>query len=1309
MVKKHCLILLSFVYFTLVGAQTNLMPNWCALSNVGAGSTPADAGWQCMPLASLAWTVANGSGGCRFVDYNVTGGYTGYLDKAGGDSTYKKRLMYIRWDAGNGSSAYTFPLSLTAGKSYRFKWKYAWNSNASAPVLTAGVCTATDGTTGSIVSKNFTCSATAKYLQTDSMVFRSSGTGTYYISVKSSTSALCGIADLSVVELPLTLESNTLAVNLNYYNGSQAVSVLGSGSTSVITVSAPTGVTLTANTLAAAGGTVTVSSADSSTVSGNLTFQQGADVLSIPLSAVFPPYFLQTKKVDTVTVDGAWCWFNDPRALYYKGTKEQTYFSWVTQQGNIVVASYNHATKAYVEKVIHANYEADDHDNPALFFRKDGRIVVYYSKHTTAPAHRWISTNPEDISSWGTDYQFGVNVTYPYPFQVRDSVFVMYRGLNWHPTLVISNDNGETVGTPMQLISGGGARPYARYCQDKTGAIHMAFTTGHPRDVSNNRIYYAKFQNGKFYRADGTLIKDFGWGTNPLDIDAGEPETVYDGTSYGKGWIWDIAVDSLNRPVLVYASFPTDTDHQYHYARWNGSAWVRTHLTNAGKWFPQTPAGTTEPEPNYSGGINLDPGNPNVVYLSKQVRSSFEIFKFTTRDNGLNWDSVAITWNTPADLVNVRPVVPRNHKAGFFDVLWLKGKYVNYGGGKYYTSVVTSMNADVFSPVATLNGGNGSDNLDGANFVSFTQNSIMTFNGWQYICYWNAACQVALSRRKLPNGPWQELNLTDYTTTSAHINDNHYNVAMGICPNDGTIHLAFDHHGDVLHYRLSKPGLATNPDAADWSAASFYATRNYLVEGSSISLVTYPRFVMKPNGDLLYECRLGTSGNGDDYLWEYKASTGKWTSMGQYLNGTTVNENAYINGIHYDPAGKLHVSWVWRQTPDAQTNHDLNYIYSEDDGLTWKNTAGTVVGTTNSAPVVMSSAGIKIMTVGTNRGLINQESQAVDSRGKIHLLNSFLPDGTANTGFWDSRINNTLLYHIYQDDAGTWVKDAIALSTRNRSQIAVDGHDNLFVLAAGYRIYYAKYAEKWKTWYPLDLSQNGTIYNEGLIDREMLKDSNKLSFVFAKAGGEIIVPEYSLDMLSTDIGTGLKVETIGDTTVQSGLLKFPAAGAFTLYFTAKGNTELFINGKLQLRTINNAVARTYWFRMDSLSSAPVPVVLKSWSGTYAAETGLAWSSPSLSKTNVPISALYQTDVPVPASTTNTSSGFFYIGSRKTSTAEYEIQLPGSFQYSVFESNGRFVEEGFASDRCKLGAGYAAGTYLVQIKKQYLAAQSTWIK
>ncbi|MFA7357796.1 MAG: Ig-like domain-containing protein, partial [Bacteroidales bacterium] len=106
------------------------------------------------------------------------------------------------------------------------------------------------------------------------------------------------------------------------------------------------------------------------------------------------------------------------------------------------------------------------------------------------------------------------------------------------------------------------------------------------------------------------------------------------------------------------------------------------------RWFPQTPKGKIEPEPNYSGGIILDYDDPSIVYLSKQVDGVFEIFKYTTTDHGQSWESEALTENTPKGLLNARPIVPRHHKKGFFDVVWMRGRYEFYADERYNTSLV---------------------------------------------------------------------------------------------------------------------------------------------------------------------------------------------------------------------------------------------------------------------------------------------------------------------------------------------------------------------------------------------------------------------------------------------------------------------------------------------------------------------------------------------------------------------------------------------------------------------------------------------
>lgn len=686
--KAKFLAVLLLLIVTKGFSQTNLIENWDGNGDVNtATSYPDKYGWA---VTVGTFNYANSTSGIRWTDVNPSSNPVHNLN----GTPYTGRLLMVRWDgAGSTSlaSVYSYPVMLQAGKKYKFSFNYEWWNNASVPVYTVGIGTSKDGL-NLIKSVDFTCSPTKNKLTPGEFSFFVTNSAIYFLSIKANNLAvLGGIGDLSIVEIPSVLESNVSSVNLNYYNPEQLVTISPNTSGLPISVNAPSGINLSASTLPSTGGTFTVSSVDFTSLTGNITVNQGSESLSIPLSASFKEGFIKAGRIDTLDVDGAWCWFADPRALYYKGLKEQTYFSWVTSKGDIVIAAYDPNTGELKKNMLSERLQVDDHANPSIFIRKDGKIILFYSKHFDTVLRYRISTSAEDITTFGPEKTFGYNVTYPYPFQVGNDIMIFYRGdSDWHPTMAVSHDDGETFETPAKFIIGGGQRPYTRYSQDSTGAIHVAFTTGHPRNEPNNKIYYARFKDGKFYRADGSLIKDYSNGANPLNIDTNDAETVYNATN-GKGWIWDITVDSTMRPVMVFASFPTDTDHRYHYARWTGTGWYQKQLTNAGKWFPQTPANVTEPEPNYSGGISLDYNDPSQVYLSKQVKGVFEILKFSTQDGGVSWDSIALTWNTPPNLVNVRPIVPRNHKKGFFDVIWMKGTYTYYTN--YQTSLVFQMDS----------------------------------------------------------------------------------------------------------------------------------------------------------------------------------------------------------------------------------------------------------------------------------------------------------------------------------------------------------------------------------------------------------------------------------------------------------------------------------------------------------------------------------------------------------------------------------------------------------------------------------------
>ncbi len=438
--------------------------------------------------------------------------------------------------------------------------------------------------------------------------------------------------------------------------------------------------------------------------------------------------------------------------------------------------------------------------------------------------------------------------------------------------------------------------------------------------------------------------------------------------------------------------------------------------------------------------------------------------------------------------------------------------------------------------------GNGYVTESGTNFVSFQQEAIKTYNGYQYLTYWNKAKHVCMARKKLPDGIWEEVEITSYT--SPHdLGDNHYNISFGICENDGTIHIAFDHHNDELNYIVSNVDLTNDPDNAVWAKESFNARRNYFVAGTVVSDanytggITYPRFISKPDGNLLFECRTGWSGDGNSHLWEYNGSTQIWEYVGEYLHGRTdgmptgyESKCGYINGLHYTPGGtRLHVSLVWRETPNASTNHEVYYAYSDDDGRTWYNSAGSLIGTTGSGNVSellnYNSEGFKIVSILQQRGLINQEGQAIDSKGGIHILQSYMLDSEPSTSDWGSSRAKSYMRHIYQNEAGQWQTDVVAASYTDRGDIAIDKADNVYVLGPDYRVYYALSSENWATWYNLDISHYGDAVAEGIFDKKMLLEHNILSFAEAHSDldGKIIVAHYNLADYGITTGIDLQL------------------------------------------------------------------------------------------------------------------------------------------------------------------------------------------
>jgi hypothetical protein len=392
--------------------------------------------------------------------------------------------------------------------------------------------------------------------------------------------------------------------------------------------------------------------------------------------------------------DGAWCWFQDERALVYDG--KLTAGS-ITRSGDVQVTTWNFETGLIGIKTLRPALQADDHNVPGLLLRQDGRLMAFYTAHGNLRRMFYrVSARPRDAAEWEPEESFDAGVTdgftYANPFQLASEggrLYFFWRGKDWNPTWSSSRDNGKTW-TPgaNHIYYKKGERPYVKYASNGADTIHFVFTDGHPNRDYRNSLYHAYYRKGGLYRSDGTLIRKLAQGP----VEPREATRVYDGTNpeTGEAWVWDIHLDRFGNPVVVYSSHPSPMDHRYRYARWNGKTWEDRQIAYAGKRL-------YEREGYYSGGICLDPDDLNTVYLSSGVRigdgkpnpsGRYEIYRGVTGDRGRTWTWQALTVDSTRD--NLRPIVPAGHPGKTF-VLWYRGTYHTYT--RYETEVVAYTDA----------------------------------------------------------------------------------------------------------------------------------------------------------------------------------------------------------------------------------------------------------------------------------------------------------------------------------------------------------------------------------------------------------------------------------------------------------------------------------------------------------------------------------------------------------------------------------------------------------------------------------------
>jgi hypothetical protein len=288
------------------------------------------------------------------------------------------------------------------------------------------------------------------------------------------------------------------------------------------------------------------------------------------------------------------------------------------------------------------------------------------------------------------------------------------------------------------------------------------------------------------------------------------------------------------------------------------------------------------------------------------------------------------------------------------------------------------------APVLSVVGDGWANNS--VNAVVFRKNSLVTQGDTQYVAYYDAQRYLVLGKRALGATQWTVRR----SAWQGNAADAHNAISIMV-DGAGYLHVAWDHHNNALRYaRGVAPGsLELGPKQG--------------MVGVDEAEVSYPEFYRLPNGNLLFFYRLGGSGRGDLIINRYDVATQRWTRLHTNLITGEGKRNAYWQAF-LDHRGTLHVSWVWRESPDVASNHDMAYARSRDGGVTWERSDGTPY----ALPISAASAEYALR-IPQNSELINHTSMAADQDGHPYIAS-----------YWRDAGSSVPQYHVIFNTGTAW-------------------------------------------------------------------------------------------------------------------------------------------------------------------------------------------------------------------------------------------------------------------------------------------------
>ncbi len=230
------------------------------------------------------------------------------------------------------------------------------------------------------------------------------------------------------------------------------------------------------------------------------------------------------------------------------------------------------------------------------------------------------------------------------------------------------------------------------------------------------------------------------------------------------------------------------------------------------------------------------------------------------------------------------------------------------------------------------------------------------------IGYYDANRQLTVAQRPRGADSWTYTKLDTWNDW-----DSHNYIALAD-DSAGRLHVAANMHASPMTF------FSTDASGDIRTLTRVPVLVDAKVEHSS----TYPVFFHTPDGRLIFKYRDGSSGDGNEIYDVQDAASGQWS----HLTATPLadgehHRNAYFMGPVLGPDHWFHIAWVWRESPMAETNHDLSYAKSPDL-VHWFKADGTPL----TLPIKLSTGEI-VDPVPVKGGMINNNTQlGFDDQGR---------------------------------------------------------------------------------------------------------------------------------------------------------------------------------------------------------------------------------------------------------------------------------------------------------------------------------------